>query len=146
MMYAVLVRFVKVEIGLTRILICFSKKKIWKTHNQVLPEIFAVQPRSCVGEKENSKFDVTMGSFDGAEICEFIGLYLLNQLSRLLPPELFGLYRRWICHFIKLPWHRNRKVKQKYQKIIPEKHAIYHVWSRHAANRFPGHHSKFMNR
>jgi len=44
-------------------------------------------------KKENPKFDVTMGSFDGAEICELVGLYLLNQLSSLLPPELFGLYR-----------------------------------------------------
>ena len=27
-------------------------------------------------------FDVSMGSYDGAEICELVGLYLLNQLSR----------------------------------------------------------------
>ena len=34
-----------------------------------------------------------MGSFDGAEICELVGLYLLDQLSNLLPVESFGLYR-----------------------------------------------------
>ena len=28
----------------------------------------------------SSTFDVTMGSFDGAEICELVGLYVLNKL------------------------------------------------------------------
>jgi hypothetical protein len=32
----------------------------------------------------NSLFDVTMGSFDGAEICELVGLFILNHLS---PPH-----------------------------------------------------------
>ena len=26
-------------------------------------------------------FDVTMGSFDGAEICELVGLYILYKLE-----------------------------------------------------------------
>ena len=34
-----------------------------------------------------------MGSFDGAEICEIVGLYLLNKLSDLLGKENVGLYR-----------------------------------------------------
>ena len=34
-----------------------------------------------------------MGSFDGTEICELVGLYLLDQLSNILPVESFGLYR-----------------------------------------------------
>ena len=32
---------------------------------------------------EDSNFDVTMGSFDGAETCELVGSYLLSQL----PPQ-----------------------------------------------------------
>ena len=31
-------------------------------------------------KKENPEFDVPMGSFDGAEICEIVGLYILDQL------------------------------------------------------------------
>jgi hypothetical protein len=42
-------------------------------------------------KKVNSKFDVTMGSFDGAETCELIGLYLLSQLQNL--DINIGLYR-----------------------------------------------------
>ena len=34
-----------------------------------------------------------MGSFDGAEICELVGLYLLNKLCKLLGNENMGLYR-----------------------------------------------------
>jgi hypothetical protein len=26
-------------------------------------------------------FDVTMGSFDGAEICNLVGLFILNKLA-----------------------------------------------------------------
>ena len=38
-------------------------------------------------------FDVTMGSFDGAEICELVGLYLLNEIKRKLGDVDIGLYR-----------------------------------------------------
>ena len=32
-------------------------------------------------KKDNSDFYVTMGSYDGAEVCELVGLYLLNLLT-----------------------------------------------------------------
>ena len=44
-------------------------------------------------KKDNSLFDVTMGSFDGAEICEIVGLYLLSKLAVLMGKENVGLYR-----------------------------------------------------
>ena len=34
-----------------------------------------------------------MGSNDGAEICELTGIYILLQLSKLLPQEDIDLYR-----------------------------------------------------
>ena len=40
----------------------------------------------------NTLFDVTMGSYDGAETCELVGCYLLSQLTQI--PEIdIGLYR-----------------------------------------------------
>ena len=42
------------------------------------------------GEKT---FDVTMGSYDGAEICELVGLCLLDKLSKILSNADGGLYR-----------------------------------------------------
>ena len=34
-----------------------------------------------------------MGGYHGAEICEIVGLYLLSQLSKLIPNQFIGLYR-----------------------------------------------------
>ena len=34
-----------------------------------------------------------MGSFDGAEICELVGLYIQSNLENILPKTNFGLYR-----------------------------------------------------
>ena len=38
-------------------------------------------------------FDVTMGGYDGAEICELVGLYILNNLQSRKELESVGLYR-----------------------------------------------------
>ena len=48
-------------------------------------------------EVGKEKFDVAMGSFDGAEICELAGLFLLHKLTRgndpIFKKEYIGLYR-----------------------------------------------------
>ena len=46
-------------------------------------------------EKKNTEscFDVTMGSFDGAEICELVGIHILSLLSNKLDKQSSGLYR-----------------------------------------------------
>ena len=38
-------------------------------------------------------FDVTMGSYDGAEICELVGIYILSKLSKVANQKDCGLYR-----------------------------------------------------
>ena len=38
-------------------------------------------------------FDVTMGSYDGAEICELVGLFILNKLCAKYGNDYIGLYR-----------------------------------------------------
>ena len=34
-----------------------------------------------------------MGSYDGAEICELVGLFILNHLGKSFGKENIGLYR-----------------------------------------------------
>ena len=34
-----------------------------------------------------------MGSYDGAETCELIGTYILNEIQNIIPKEDVGLYR-----------------------------------------------------
>ena len=38
-------------------------------------------------------FDVTMGSFGGAELCELVGLYILHILGEKYGKHRIGLYR-----------------------------------------------------
>ena len=42
---------------------------------------------------DNPMLDVTMGTLDGAEICELFGLYILDKLSILLHMQNVRLYR-----------------------------------------------------
>ena len=44
-------------------------------------------------KKEGNTFDVTMGAYDGAEVCELIGTYILQQLSPKYNKKDIGLYR-----------------------------------------------------
>ena len=44
-------------------------------------------------KNHSSMFDVTMGSFHGAEVCELLGLFLLNNLSEKYGKNNVGLYR-----------------------------------------------------
>ena len=43
--------------------------------------------------KKDTQFDVSMGAFDGAEICELVGLMILDKLKYVVPNIDFGLYR-----------------------------------------------------
>ena len=40
----------------------------------------------------NENFDVPMGCYDGAEVCELVGTYILNKLKNITNKENIGLY------------------------------------------------------
>ena len=44
-------------------------------------------------KKGGKLFDVTMGAFDGAEVCELVGLYILSLIAEKFGEDDFGLYR-----------------------------------------------------
>ena len=44
-------------------------------------------------KKESGLFDVTMVAYDGTEVCEFVGSYLIYQLSNKYNKKDIGLYR-----------------------------------------------------
>jgi hypothetical protein len=46
-----------------------------------------------VKKSGDEQFDVTMGSYDGAKVCELDGTYLLSKLSPVLGRDSVGLYR-----------------------------------------------------
>ena len=44
-------------------------------------------------KKEGGTFDVTMGAYDGAEVCELVGTYILHQIGSKYDKKNVGLYR-----------------------------------------------------
>ena len=44
-------------------------------------------------KKDIPDFDVTMGSYDGAEVCDLVGLYILDILTKEFGHDKIGLYR-----------------------------------------------------
>ena len=43
-------------------------------------------------EDYDTKFDITIGSYDGAELCELIGIYIQFLLTKILSKDKSGLY------------------------------------------------------
>ena len=48
---------------------------------------------ALVKKEGNPLFDVTMGSYNSAEVFELVGLYLLSKLAPLIGTKNVGLYR-----------------------------------------------------
>ena len=71
----------------------------------------------CKKEPPNF-FDVTMGSFDGAETCELVGLYILQKLS-VLGVDL-GLYQDDGLGVSSKPKRAIENLKKKICKIFSE--------------------------
>ena len=64
--------------------------------------------------KDNPDFDVTMGSYDGAEVCELLGVYILDILKKELGHDKTGLFRDDILGcFQSLSGPVSQKVKKK---------------------------------
>ena len=47
---------------------------------------------SWLKKSGNEEFDVSMGCFDGAEVCELVGIYILHLLRTVMRNENIGLY------------------------------------------------------
>ena len=48
--------------------------------------------RLWIKNSNSNLFDVTMGSYDGAEICDLVGPFILNHLGKSFGKENIGLY------------------------------------------------------
>ena len=70
----------------------------------------------------NKAFDVTMGSFDGAETCDLVGLYLLSDLSNLLGNNV-GLYRDDCLAVVNASNKKTEDIKKKICAIF-RKHGL----------------------
>ena len=70
-------------------------------------------------KKDNPESDVTMGSYDGAELCELVGLYLLDLLTKEFGKKNVGLYRDdCVSCFENISVPDSEKIKKKLFKIF----------------------------
>ena len=73
-------------------------------------------------KKKGGLFDVTMGAYDGAEVCELVGTYLLNKVTEKYPKEKIGLYRDdGLAAFLNTSGPQNERIKKDFQRIFKEK-------------------------
>ena len=72
-------------------------------------------------KKDNPDFDVTMGSYDGAEVCELVGLYIRDILTKEFGHDKIGIYRDdGLGCFQNLSCLESENVKKKLCKIFKQ--------------------------
>ena len=66
-------------------------------------------------ETTTSCFDVTMGSYDGVEVCELVGTFILSKLGNIIGKKNTGLYHD---DELVVLWNMNARGIDKIRKII----------------------------
>ena len=65
-------------------------------------------------KKNNPEFDVAMSSYDSAGLCELVGLYLLDLLTKEFGKQNIGLYEDdGLSCFEKISGPDSEKIKKK---------------------------------
>ena len=69
-------------------------------------------------QKTSGEFDVTMGAYDGAQVTDLVGIYILHILKTNVPEIDFGLYRDdGLGVYRPLVWKPSRKKSTGFLKI-----------------------------
>ena len=72
-------------------------------------------------KKQSGLFDITMGAYDGAEVCELVGTYMLFLISEKYNKKYFGLYRDDGLGVVKSKSEpETKKIKKNITKIFKE--------------------------
>ena len=62
-----------------------------------------------------------MGAYDGAEVCEIVGLFLLNNLANKYDKNSVGLYRDdGLALFKNINGHRADKIRKEFHQLFKE--------------------------
>ena len=73
-------------------------------------------------KKQSNNFDVTMGSYDVAEVCELIGIFMLSLIGNKYNPNNIGVYRDdGLANFKKQATRNPKKLKRLFKKCLRTK-------------------------
>ena len=103
-------------IRFTKLYISIGSKKL---KQYFIEEITFILQRQNWVKKGEGNFDVSMGAYDGAEICELIDIFMLSLLSKHINKNHIGLYRDNGLAILKnTSCQEAEKLKKKLQKIF----------------------------
>ena len=69
--------------------------------------------------KKDGLFDVTMGAYDGAEVCELVGNFMLFLISKIYNKNDIGLYRDdGLAVFENLSGPQSERIKKSFTKLF----------------------------
>ena len=72
-------------------------------------------------KKEGDIFDVAIGAYDGAEVCERVGTFLLEKIGEICNKSKIGLYRDdGLSIFRNKSGTQLKKMKKKLQRLFKE--------------------------
>ena len=73
-------------------------------------------------KKRTNNFNGTMGSYDIAEVCELIGIFMLSLIGNKYNPNNIGLYRDdGLAVFKNTSGPQSEKIKKTFQKMFKNK-------------------------
>ena len=73
-------------------------------------------------KKQSNNFDVTMGSYNEAEVCELIGIFMLSLIGNKYNLNNIGLYKGdGLAVFKNTSCQQSEKIKKAFQKIFKNK-------------------------
>ena len=74
---------------------------------------------NCWVKKGGKLFDVTMGAYDGAEVCELVGCFILAEISKKYDKNNIGLYRDdGLAIFRNINGQTSEKIKKEFHKLF----------------------------
>ena len=92
-------------------IIMHSRKSLLFTNNE-----------QWVKKNDDPNFDVSIGSYDGAELCELVGSYILYHLGKKYGIQTNGLYRDdGLCCFKNTSGPESERIKKNIIKMFKEK-------------------------
>ena len=73
-------------------------------------------------KKEGGSFYVTIGAYDGAQVCELIGIYMLYLIRKKYDSKNIGLYRDdGLAVFKNVSEPASEKIKKQLQSLFKQK-------------------------
>ena len=97
--------------------ICISKCDIDAIHHPRKSLLFDYSQAWI--KKQEGLFDVSIGAYDGAEVCELVGTYILNLLFKKYNKSHFGIYCAHGLTILKNIVDRNQKSLTQYLTRVP---------------------------